>query len=309
MKMSGRKFIALGTSSQVPTRERSHNSYLLRWDGEDFLFDPGEATQRQLTLTGVAVGSIRHICITHFHGDHCLGLAGVAQRLSLEPSGHPVHLHYPESGKEYVERLCDAAIYHREAEIIPHPISDASDGMNELFRTEKYVLQAHSLDHSVPTVGFRLEELEGIRFIPEKLESAKIKGPMVGELQRKGHIRNEDQIVHLKDVSVPRAGSIFAFIMDTRPCPGAVALAQNADLLVMEATYTSEHQELANRYLHSTAADAADTAHRAGARRLALTHFSQRYLTVDQHLRDAGRIFANVIVLNDLDQIEIPRRR
>ncbi len=307
--MSGRTFIALGTSSQVPTRERSHNSYLLRWDGEDFLFDPGESTQRQLTLAGVAVGSIRHICITHFHGDHCLGLAGVAQRLSLEQCSHSVHLYYPESGQKYVERLCNAAIYSKEAEIIQHPISDISDGMVELFRTEKYVLKAHSLDHSIPTVGFRLEELESIRFMPEKLEAAGINGPMVGELQRKGHIRSEDQIVYLKDVSVPRAGSIFAFVMDTRPCPGAVALARNADLLVMEATYTLEHRELANLYLHSTAADAAETAHKAGAHRLALTHFSQRYLTMDQHFRDAGLIFANVMVLNDLDQIKIPRRR
>lgn len=307
--MSGRKFVALGTSSQVPTRERSHNSYLLRWDGEDFLFDPGESTQRQLTIAGVAVGSIRHICITHFHGDHCMGLAGVAQRLSLERCSHPVHLYYPESGQKYIEQLCDAAIYSKEAEITQHPIRDLSDGMMELFRTDKYVLSAHLLDHSVPTVGFRLEELENIRFIPEKLKAAKIHGPMVRELQQKGYIRSEDQIVYLKDVSVPRAGSIFAFVMDTRPCPGAIALAQDADLLVMEATYTLEHRELAKLYHHSTAADAADTAHKAGAQRLALTHFSQRYLAVDQHLRDAGRIFENVTVLNDLDEIEIRRRR
>jgi len=308
MKMSGREFIALGTSSQVPTRERSHNAYLLRWDGEDFLLDPGEGTQRQLTLAGVAAGSVRHICITHFHGDHCLGLAGIEQRLSLEESGHPVHLYYPESGQTYVERLCAAAIYRRKAEIIRHPISEASDGMMELFRTEEYVLKAYSLNHSVPTVGFRLEELEGIRFIPEKLDSARITGPMVGELRRKGHIRTEGGIVYLEEVSVPRPGSVFAFVMDSRPCPGAVALAKDADLLVMEATYTSEHQELADLYLHSTAADAADTASKAGAHRLALTHFSQRYSNADQHLQDARRVFTNVIVLNDLDHIEIPRR-
>ena len=132
---------------------------------------------------------------------------------------------------------------------------------------------------------------------------------MVGELQRKGHILSHDRMVRLEDVSVPRPGSVFAFVMDTRPCAGAVALAKEADLLLMEATYGSEHQELADLYLHSTAADAADTAVRAGARRLALTHFSQRYLNVEQHLKEAGRIFSNVIVLNDLDHVEIPRSR
>ncbi len=309
LNMSSREFIALGTSSQVPTRERSHNSYLLRWDGEDFLLDPGEGTQRQLTLAGVAAGSIRHICVTHFHGDHCLGLAGVTQRLSLERCSQPVHLYYPESGQDYVERLCDAAIYRQGTAIIQHPIRGTSEGMTELFRTEEYVLKAHPLNHSVPTVGFRLEELDSVRFIPEKLDAAEVTGPMVGELRQKGHIRVADRTVHLEDVSVPRPGSIFAFVMDTRPCPGAVALAKDADLLVMEATYTSEHEELANLYLHSTAADAADTARKAGAHLLALTHFSQRYLNVDQHFKDAGRIFANIIVLNDLDHVKIPRRR
>lgn len=308
-RMSGREFIALGTSSQVPTRERSHNAYLLRWDGEDFLFDPGEGTQRQLTFAGVSPGSIRHICITHFHGDHCLGLAGIVQRLALEQCGHAVHLYYPESGQAYIERLCSAAIYRREAEIIQHPISGALEGMTELFHTERYSLKTHPLNHSVPTVGFRLEETEDIHFLPEKLNSAKVVGPMVGELKRKGQIRCENRIVRLEDVSVPRPGSIFAFIMDTRPCPGAVDLAKDADLLVMEATYTSEHQKQANLFLHATAADAAEIASEAGAHRLALTHFSQRYLNVDQHLQDAGRIFTDVIVLNDLDRIEIPRRR
>jgi len=306
--MSGRELIALGTSSQVPTRERSHNAYLLRWDGEDFLLDPGEGAQRQLTLAGVGVSSIRHICITHFHGDHCLGLAGIAQRLSLEECD-PVHLYYPESGEVYIERLSGAAICRGKADIIQHPICDTSEGMMELFRTDKYVLKAHPLDHSVPTMGFRLEETEGVRFIPEKLAAAKVEGAMVGELRSTGHILSQGRMVRLEDVSVPRPGSIFAFVMDTRPCAGAVALAKDADLLLMEATYGSEHQNLARLYLHSTAADAADTAARAGARRLALTHFSQRYLNVEQHLKEAGRIFSDVIVLNDLDHVEIPRSR
>ena len=180
--------------------------------------------------------------------------------------------------------------------------------MVELFRSEKYVLKAHPLNHSVPTVGFRLEEPEGIRFVPEKLDAAKVFGPMVGELQRKGRIQTEERMVYSEEVSIPRPGNVFAFIMDTRPCPGAVALAKDADLVVMEATYTSEHAELADRYLHSTAAGAADTARKAGAHRLALTHFSQRYFDIDQHIRDAGSIFKNVVVLNDMDTIEIPRR-
>jgi ribonuclease Z len=305
--MSSRELIALGTSSQVPTRERSHNAYMVRWDGEGFLFDVGEGTQRQLTFAGVSANSVNHICITHLHGDHCLGLAGMVQRLSLDRCDHPVHLYYPESGQVYVDRLCSASVYHAQVELIHHPIRPA-DGRLELSRAATYTLVSHALDHTVPTVGYRIEETPGVRFVPEKLNQAGVCGPMVGELQRNGSIQIGGRIVRLEEVTVPRSGSVFAFIMDTRPCSGAIALAKDADLVLMEATYTSEHQDLAMLYSHSTGVDAARTALSAGAHKLALTHFSQRYPDVGQHLLDAKSIFPDVIALNDLDHIEIPRR-
>ena len=305
--MSSRELIALGTSSQVPTRERSHNAYMLRWDGEGFLFDPGEGVQRQLTIAGISAASIHRICITHFHGDHCLGLAGLVQRLSLDRCEHPVNLYYPDDGQVYVDRLCGAAAYQLQVELKFHPIQPR-DGMMELTRTEGYALKAHALDHSIPSIGYRVEELPGTRFVPERLAEAGVQGPMVGELKRNGWVESNGRIVRLEDVTIPRPGSAFAFVMDTRPCPGAVALARDADLLVMEATYTSEHRELAGFYGHSTAADAARTALSAGARRLALAHFSQRYTDAGQHLSDAVAIFPDVVALNDLDRFEIPRR-
>ncbi len=306
--MSTRELIALGTSSQVPTRERNHNAYFLRWDAEGFLLDPGEGAQRQLTLAGLAASSIHHICITHFHGDHCLGLAGIVQRLSLDHCDHSIHVFYPESGHIFVERLCNATLHKPEVELLLHPIKHGSGGMVELHRTPNYVLKAQPLDHSVDTVGFRVEEFEGARFLPEKLDAAGVRGAMVGELQRQGWIHSAGRIVRLEEVTVPRAGSSFAFVMDTRPCPGAANLALDADLLVMEATYTSEHRDLAALYCHSTAADAAQTALSAGVHRLALSHFSQRYLSAEQHLLEARRILPNVNVLNDLDRVDIPRR-
>jgi ribonuclease Z len=272
------------------------------------LLDPGEGAQRQLTLANIPANTIHHICITHFHGDHCLGLAGILQRLSLDRCDHPVHIYYPESGQVYIERLCGAAIFKSEIELVYHPAGQLSDAMLPLYGTSEYTLMSCPLDHSVPTVGYRLEEPANLRFLPDKLEQMGIRGPLVGELQRTGWIRNQGRIVRLEEVTVPRRGSIFAFVMDTRPCQGAIALAKDADLLVTEATFTSEHQDLASFYFHSTAADAAKTALNAGANRLALGHFSQRYLDTHQHLIDAQAIFPNVVALSDLDRIEIPRR-
>jgi ribonuclease Z len=306
--LTSRELVVLGTSSQVPTRERNHNGYLLRWDGVGFLFDPGEGAQRQLTFANIPANSIQHICITHFHGDHCLGFAGILQRLGLDHCSHPVHIHYPESGQVYIDRLCGSAIFKSEIALVPHPIPDLPDALQSVYGTDEYTLKAFPLEHSAPTVGYRLEECAKRRFIPEKLELLGIRGAMVGELERNGLIRHRGNDVRLEDVTVPRPGSIFAFVMDTRPCAGALELARNADLLVMEATYASEHKVLADLYYHSTAQDAARMALNGGVQKLALAHFSQRYSDVRQHRIEAEKIFPNVVVLNDLDRIEIPRR-
>src|SRR5215468_10808150 len=130
--MSVREVVFLGTASQVPTRQRNHNALMLLWDDLGVLFDPGEGTQRQMTLAGLSGGQITHIAITHFHGDHCLGLAGVIQRLSLEQVPHPVEVLYPASGQAFFERLRHASIFWERATLIPRPVS--GDGEIEVAR-------------------------------------------------------------------------------------------------------------------------------------------------------------------------------
>src|SRR5512137_646068 len=121
--MSDRKLIILGTASQVPGRTRNQNGYLLRFDSEGFLFDPGEGTQRQMILAGVSVTEITKIFITHFHGDHCLGLAGIIQRISLDRVLHEVDIYYPASGQVYYEHLRDACLFYNSARLNGHPVS------------------------------------------------------------------------------------------------------------------------------------------------------------------------------------------
>src|ERR671928_808399 len=108
--MPARELVVLGTASQAPTRYRNHNGYLLRWDDAGILFDPGEGTQRQLLLAGVTASAVDRICITHFHGDHCLGLPGVLQRLSLDQAVGPVSVYFPAGGQVYFDRLHHAAV-------------------------------------------------------------------------------------------------------------------------------------------------------------------------------------------------------
>ena len=110
-----RELVVLGTAGQVPTRDRNLNGYLLRWDDEALLFDPGEGTQRQMLLAGVKATSITRILLTHFHGDHCLGLPGVVQRLALDGVTRPVRLYYPASGHGYLERLLGGSAHFTRA--------------------------------------------------------------------------------------------------------------------------------------------------------------------------------------------------
>src|SRR5688500_19630862 len=100
-----RALTILGTAAQSPTASRNQNGYLLRWDNEVILFDPGEGTQRQMLFAHASAASLTRICITHLHGDHCLGLPGVLQRRSLDLMPSPIDLHYPASGQRHIEAL------------------------------------------------------------------------------------------------------------------------------------------------------------------------------------------------------------
>ena len=307
--MSNRELVVLGTASQAPTRARNHNGYFLRWDAEGLLFDPGEGTQRQMLFAGVTAHQITRVCVTHFHGDHCLGLPGVLQRMALDQVAGTVEVAYPASGADIFDRIRHLSLFHDTLSLREQPVPEAhavlADG--PAFR-----LEARPLSHRVPTVGYRLTEPDGRRMLPAELAARGVAGPDIGRLQRDGVLERDGARIHLADVSAPRRGQKFAFIMDTRLCDGAFELADDADLLVCESTFADADVALAVDYGHLTAGQAGQIAAAAGARRLVLTHFSQRYDNDDaaaQLLRDAAAAYDGEIVLAaDLDRIPVPPR-
>ncbi|OBK62833.1 ribonuclease Z [Mycobacterium gordonae] len=303
--MSVRELIVLGTASQAPTRYRNQNGYLLRWDGEGLMFDPGEGTQRQMLLAGVAMSSVTRLCITHFHGDHCLGVPGIIQRLSLDDAGHRVHAYFPASGQQYFSRLHHACIFHDRADICAQPV--AVDG--PIAAGEFGVLEARRLEHSADAIGYRLIEPDGRRFVPALLERFGLDGPAVGQLHAAGSIDWGGRTVDLSEVSEARPGQRFAFVMDTRLCDAVYALADGVDMLVIEATFLSRDSDLAARYGHLTARQAARVAAECGVRRLVLTHFSQRYTSTREHHDEAAEVFAgDLVIAEDLARIRVPER-
>jgi ribonuclease Z len=304
--VSIRELVVLGTASQAPTRHRNHNGYLLRWDAAGLLFDPGEGTQRQMLLAGVPSSAVTRICLTHFHGDHCLGVPGVVQRLSLDRVAHPVHAHYPASGRHFFARLRYATAFREVADLREVPIEHEGPVAVDTAGA----LEVRRLEHPVESFGYRFVEPDGRRMLPDLLARAGITGPDVRRLQQEGELRVGDRTVRLEEVSEPRPGQRFAFVMDTRLCDGVYALADRADMLVVESTFLDADASLAREYGHLTARQAAEVARDCRVRRLVLTHFSQRYPDPDVFAQEAGAVFdGDLVVAADLMRIAVPPRR
>ncbi len=294
--MSVRDLTILGCSSQQPTRRRNHGAYLVRWNEEGLLFDPGEGTQRQFIFANVAPPCVTRIFVSHFHGDHCLGLGSMLMRLNLDKVAHPIHCYYPASGKVYFDRLRYGAVYHENIEVIEHPVTQ--EGLVHV--DEHFQIEARFLKHGIDNLGWRITERDTRKFEKAKLAAAGVKGPLVRVLEQKGELTIDGKIVRLEDVSWMRKGDALAVAIDTLPCPAILELAQGAKLFLCESTYLEEHRQLAEKHFHLTAKQAAELAKQAGVEKLILTHFSARYQDADEFLKEAQPIFPNTHVAEDL---------
>jgi ribonuclease Z len=301
--MTVRDIIILGCSSQQPTRMRNHGAYLVRWNDEGLLFDPGEGTQRQFIFANVAPPVVSRIFISHFHGDHCLGLGSILMRLNLDKVTHPIHCYYPASGKRYFDRLRYGTIYHETINVIEHPVYHPGlvhdDG--------KFRIEAAELEHGVDNLAWRITEPDTRKFDRSKLQAFGVKGPMVKELEEKGILLIDGNEVRLDDVSKVRPGDSIAVVIDTRYCQNAIDIAKDAQVLLCESTYLEEHLDLARKHFHLTARQAATIAKQAGVHQLILTHFSARYQNLRPFEDEAKAIFPNTYIADDLLTFPFPK--
>jgi ribonuclease Z len=301
--MSVRDLIILGSSSQQPTRFRNHGAYLVRWNDEGLLFDPGEGTQRQFIFANVAPTVVTRMFISHFHGDHCLGLGSMLMRLNLDKVTHPIHCYYPASGKKYFDRLRYGSSYHEIINVVEHPVS--VEGLVE--DDGRFRIEAVFLEHGIDNIGWRITEPDTRKFDREKLNACGVVGPLVRELQEKGEITINGQKIHLEDVSWIRQGDSLAVVIDTRYCQNAIDIARNARLLLCESTYQQEEEDLAYKHFHLTARQAGMIAKEAGVKQLILTHFSARYQLVKGFETEAKAVFPNVFAAEDLKVFPFPK--
>jgi ribonuclease Z len=297
----------LGTGGAVPTTRRNTSGLLLRRDGERFLFDCGEGTQRQMMRfsTGFAVS---HVFLTHLHGDHVLGLPGLCQTLDFNDREEPLAIHTPPGTRRTVENLVGVTGARPD---YPVRVSDARPGEVAL-RANEYEVRAFATDHRTRSVGYALvEDDRKGRFHREEAEELGVpEGPKFSRLHGGETVELDDGTVIEPEqvVGPPRPGRRVVYTGDTRPTGATVEAATDADLLVHEATFADERAERAGQTGHSTARQAAELANRAGAKRLALTHISSRYAgdasELDREARDVAECEA--FVAEDGQAIDVP---
>ena len=302
------QLVFLGTGSGKPMPRRNVSSMALFREGELFLFDCGEATQIQLTRSDLRPGALEAIFLSHFHGDHVNGLPGLVGSLTLNRRDRPLTIVGPRGLKKWFKCLHELHILRPGFQVKLIEVTKAG----AVFEGEGYRVEAYPLEHRVPAWGYAMiEDSRPGRFDVGRARELGIpSGPLFGELQKGSTVTLDDgRVIEPSQVlGPPRPGLKIAYCTDTIPCGSALDLARDADLLVHESTYPPGEEELAHARGHSTAKDAAQCALKANARRLILTHISQKYLQLDEFIDGARQIFPNTEIARDLAKFTVERR-
>jgi ribonuclease Z len=279
----------LGTSGAVPTTERNPSAVMVRREGERFLFDAGEGTQRQMMRYGTGF-DVEHVLLTHLHGDHVLGLPGLVQTWDFNGRTTPLAVHAPAGTRERVEGLVAATGDRPSYPVRVHQVTPGDTVVDR----EEYEVRAVGVDHRTDAVGYALVEAERKgRFDRQKAESELgiPPGPKYSRIHEGEAVEHDGRLVQPEEVvGPPRPGRRVVYTGDTRPCGSVVAAAEDADLLIHDSMFADDRRDRARETAHSTAREAAEVATEAGARRLALTHISSRYAgDAWRQLRDEAR--------------------
>ncbi len=308
------KVIFLGTSSGMPTLRRNVSAIALIFTNSNklWLWDCGEGTQQQIQKTPLKLSKLEKIFITHLHGDHIFGLPGLLASRGLRSGQNlsGIQLYGPEGLDIYLNEIQNITKtyfpYEIEIKVIPENLSKGT-----LWEDQEYIVRYVLLNHNIKTYGYSIEEKKGkSRFLVEKAHQFNIPpGPIYGALKEGETVKLPDgRIFQGKDfVNKIRKGRKVVFCGDTTYCKNLVLLAKGADLLIHEATFSKQEEDIAKRNFHSTTIIATRVAKEAKVKQLILTHISPRYgsnnnrsvITERDLLAEAQNIFPQTLLAED----------
>jgi ribonuclease Z len=300
------QILFLGTAGSIPTPKRSLPAVLIKRKDEYIMFDAGEGVQKQMITAKTGFNRKMKVFITHMHGDHMLGLPGLLQTMTLLERQRPLQIYGPSGITMFLEDLRKTVQF-----ALTYPVEVQEIEQPGIVCDEKeYVVQAALSDHSIPGLIYAMiEKPRPGRFFPRKARALKVpEGILWSKLQSGQTVESsKGKIVRPQDVMGPlRRGRKVVYTGDTRPFAGLAKLAENADLLIHDATLGDDMKERAREDGHSTPSQAAKIAKKARVKQLVLTHISARYEDPTSLLNQARKTFRNTLIAEDYMKIEIP---
>jgi len=299
--MKNIKITFLGTGSAIPTEKKNHNSIFIELENRSFLVDCGEGTQRQFKYSKLSPHKIDSLFITHWHGDHILGIPGLLQTLAMTDYQKTLHIYGPKGTQKQIELIKQIMFGIK----IKHQVHEVQTGI--ITNEKTYQIIAEEMDHDIPCLAYSFIIKDTRRLNKSKLKKLALpNSPILRELQEGKDIIFKGKKIKSKDVSYLEKGKKATIILDTAYNQNTISLAKDSDILISESSFLSEEAKKAKEYKHLTASQAAEIAKKAKVKLLFLTHLSQRYEHCLQLIeKEAKKIFKNTKLAKDLDTITI----
>jgi len=298
--MSMIKVIFLGTSDAIPSASRNHTSILLEYKNENILIDCGEGTQRQFRKAKLNPNKVTKILITHWHGDHVLGLAGLLQTLTFSNYNKTLNIYGPKGTKEFMKILLRTFAFQGKYRI------NIEEAEGKFFENDEFYLEAEKMTHGIPCNAYSFVKKGRLRIDKKKLEKTKLKGPILKKLKEGKDVTYNGRKYLAKNLTYSEDSKKVSFVFDTSFNKNIVPFVKNSDLLVCESTFGAELEDKAEEYKHLNVKKTAQIAKQSKSKELILTHISQRYSKNPKSILDAAKkIFRNSHIAQDLDVVEV----
>jgi len=292
----------LGTSYLMPTAKRNHTSILLDYEKESILIDCGEGTQRQFKKARLNPMRLTRLLITHWHGDHVLGIPGLLQTLAFNDYKKTLCIYGPHGTKKFMNEMLKTFVFTGR---IKFEVKEIETG--KFFETDDFYLEAERMSHGTPCNAYSFVRKGQTRIDKNKLKKSRLpSGPLLRKLKEGKDVEYNGKKFKAKDLTYVGGKKKISFVLDTSINNRIVSFVKNSDVLVCESSFDSDLSNRAKERNHLTAEQAAKIARDAEAKRLILTHISQRYeKNLKKFLSEAKKVFKKVSIAEDLDGLEI----
>ncbi|MDP3966449.1 MAG: ribonuclease Z [archaeon] len=292
----------LGTGDQMPSKARNHSAILLTYNEENILIDCGEGTQRQFRKAELNPCKITRILISHWHGDHVLGLPGLLATLGASGYSKTLFIYGPKGIKEKVKKFLEVFNFHKTYEI---KVEEVDSG--KFYEEKDFYLSSEKMEHGIPSIAYSFVEKGKSRIDKQKLKKSGLpEGPILQKIKEGKDVMHEGKKFKSKDLVYREDDKKISIIMDTKLNKKIAPFAKNSDVLISEGTYSKELEKEAEERMHLTVTQAAEIAKKSKSKKLILTHIGSRHSKdMKGLLTEAKEVFPETTLARDFDRFEI----